>query len=291
MQKRKALGRGLQALIPDIKSDVQIAVSSEDVAERGESVAYLNISDVQAGPYQPRSDFNEEKMQELIASIKEKGVVQPVLVRRKGSGYELIAGERRLRAVHSLGIEKIPALVKEVDDINAIELALIENIQREDLNAIEEAKAYERLSSEFDFTQAQIAQAVGKDRTSVANILRLLNLPAKIQKFVLDDLLTMGHARALLSVTDPHRQMNICQQIIRKGLSVREAERMVRPPALSGRASAYRASDPHIKAAEEELQHALGTRVRIRHGKKRGRIVIEYFSPADLERIIGVVKR
>lgn len=292
MEKRKALGKGLQALIPNIKPDVETAISSGAGAEKGEyHIVYLGISDIRPGPYQPRSDFNREKMQELVSSIKEKGVVQPILVRKTDLGYEVIAGERRLRAVKSLGIKKIPAIVKEVDDVNAIELGLIENIQREDLNPIEEARAYERLSNNFGFTQGQIAQAVGKDRTSVTNTLRLLNLPAKIQKFVLDDLLTMGHARALLSVTDPYRQMKICKRIIKKGLSVREAEQLVRPPIPSRRSSVYRAVDPHIRATEEELQQTLGTRVRIHHGKKRGRVIIEYFSIADLERIIGIIKR
>lgn len=291
MEKRKALGRGLQALIPDIKSDIKTTISSKVGTEKEEYIAYLDISDIKPGPYQPRSDFNQEKMEELASSIREKGVVQPILVRKIDSGYEVIAGERRLRAVKSLGVEKIPAIVKEVDDANAIELALIENIQREDLNPIEEARAYERLSNNFGFTQEQIAQAVGKDRTTVTNILRLLNLPAKIQKFILDDLLTMGHARALLSVTDPYRQMKICERIIKKGLSVREAEQLVRPSAPSRRSSVYRTANPHIKATEEELQRVLGTRVRIYHGKKRGKVIIEYFSLDDLERIIGIIKR
>lgn len=294
MQKRRALGRGLQALIPDISPDVKVAVGEEGdakQAEQSEAIVYLDISDIKAGPYQPRSDFNEEKMQELIASIKEKGVVQPILVRRKEAGYEIIAGERRLRAVHTLGIRKIPAIMKEVDDVNAIELAIIENVQREDLNPIEEAKAYERLLKEFGFTLERIARAVGKEKGSVGNVLRLLNLPAKIQMLVLDDTLTMGHARALINVTDPDRQMKLCQRIIKRGLSVRETEHLVRPHLASRKTSAYRQADPHLRAAEDELQKALGTRVRIQRGTKRGKIIIEYFSPQDLERIIEIVKR
>lgn len=292
MEKRKALGKGLQALIPDIKANIEAAMSSKADAEKAESVVYLDISEIKPGRYQPRSDFNHEKMQELASSIKEKGVVQPVLARKTESGYELIAGERRLRAVKSLGIKKIPAIVKEADDIDAMELGLIENIQREDLNPIEEAKAYQRLNKEFGFSHEEIAQAVGKDRTAVTNTLRLLNLPMKIQQFVLDDVLTMGHARALLSVSDPHRQMKICQKIIRRGLSVREAEQLVRPYIPpERRTSVYKMVDPHIKAAEEELQQKLGTKVKIHHGKKRGRVIIEYFSTDDLERIIDIIKR
>lgn len=291
MQKRKALGRGLQALIPEVRPDTRIAIADKPIAETAESIVYLDISDIKPGPYQPRSNFKQEKMEELVSSIREKGVVQPILVRRKETDYEVIAGERRLRAVNSLGIKKIPAIIREVDDVNAIELALIENIQREDLNPIEEARAYERLRNDFGFTQEQIAQAVGKDRTTVANVLRLLNLPAKIQRLLLDDLLTMGHARPLLSVSDPIRQMKICERIIKKGLSVREAEQLVKPPAPSRKTAAYRTQDPYLKAAEDELQQTLGTRVRIHHGKKRGKVVIEYFSPADLERIINIIKR
>ena len=184
MEKRKALGKGLQALIPDINQNMAVAVSEDTQLLGPEAIAYLDIKSVKIGKYQPRTDFNQEKLQELISSIREKGVVQPVLVRRVAEGYELIAGERRLRAVKTLGIEKIPAIIKEVDDASAMELALIENIQREDLNPIEEARAYHRLSQEFGFSQERIAQAVGKDRTSVANIVRLLNLPGNIQKFI-----------------------------------------------------------------------------------------------------------
>ena len=290
MEKRKALGRGLQALIPDIK-DLQPGTEPTATAEKQEAIAYLNTEDIKPGRYQPRTAFNQKKLEELVSSIKEKGVVQPVLVRRSDSGYELIAGERRLRAVKALSLDRIPAIIRDVDDLNAMELALIENLQREDLNPIEEAKAYQRLAKEFHFTHEQIGQAVGKDNSTVANVLRLLNLPEKIQQLVLTGVLTMGHARSLLSVSDPHRQMKICEKIIRKGLSVREAENLVRPHSASRKTSLYRQQDPHLRAAEEDLQQALGTRVMIQHSKKRGKLVIEYFSLTDLDRIISVIKR
>ena len=172
-----------------------------------------------------------------------------------------------------------------------MELALIENIQREELNPVEEARAYERLSREFNFSQERIAQAVGKDRSSVANIIRLLNLPQKIQQLVLDNTITMGHARALLSVTEPGRQMKICLKIVKKGLSVRETENLINPQSAKYKTSAYRTTDPNTLSVEEQLQQLLGTRVRIFHGKKRGRLVIEYFSLQDLERIIGIIKK
>jgi ParB family chromosome partitioning protein len=289
MDKRRALGKGLGALIPSAKSmskaDIDPLVN-EDV----ESIIYMNVADLKPGRYQPRSDFNQEKLNELISSIKEKGVVQPVLARKADVGYELIAGERRLRAAKSLGIDKIPVIVKEVDDANAMELALIENIQREDLNPIEEARAYQRLVQEFGFTQEQIGQAVGKDRVSISNILRLLNLPAKIQQFINDDLLAMGHARALLSISEPSRQLKLCEKIIKKGLSVREAEQLVKPHAVTRR-TGTKDTDPYTKSAEDELQKKLGTRVKILHGKKRGKILIEYYSPTDLDRIIDIIKR
>lgn len=288
MEKRKALGRGLQALIPDINSDTDVLMPEVST----EGIVSLDVDDVKPGRYQPRSDFNPQRLQELVASIKEKGVIQPILVRKTDLGYELIAGERRLRAVKQLQIPKIPAIIKDVDDSSAMELALIENIQREDLNPIEEARAYKRLCDEFEFTQEKIAQAVGRDRSSVTNTLRLLNLPTKIQQHILDDAISMGHARALLSISDPHRQMRICERIINKGLSVREAEQLVRPQTGTSQGKRLAISlDADTRAVEEQLQQVLGTRVRIIHGKKRGRLIIEYLSPADLERIIGIIRR
>ncbi|NQT95452.1 MAG: ParB/RepB/Spo0J family partition protein [Candidatus Omnitrophica bacterium] len=288
MEKRKALGRGLQALIPEGSTTDNTGAI---ISEHREMIAYLDISEIKTGKYQPRSDFNQDKLKELIASIKEKGIVQPILVKKTQSGYELIAGERRLRAAKAIGIKKIPVIAKEVDDASAIELALIENIQREDLNPIEEARAYERLGREFNLTQERIAQAVGKDRTSVTNTIRLLNLSDKIQQLILNDMLTMGHARALLSIPDARKQIKLAEKIIKKGLSVRETEQLVKPHAIRRKTSQRATVDPHTRAAEEELQQALGTKVNIHHGKKRGKLVIEYYSPTDLERIIGIIKR
>jgi len=287
MEKRKALGKGLQALIPEVSAQDTESILGGPL----EAIIHLKVADIKPSRYQPRSSFDKEKLEELIMSIKEKGVVQPVLVRKTASGYELIAGERRLRAVKSLGIDTLPVIIKDVDDQNAMELALIENIQRDDLNPIEEARAYQCLHKEFAFTQEKIAQQIGKDRASVTNTLRLLNLPQKIQQFILDDLLTMGHARALLGISDGRKQMKLCEKIIRKGLSVREAEHLVRPRASQRKASSYQAQDLHAKAVEDDLQQTLGTKVRIQHGKKRGKVVIEYFSPSDLDRIIKIIKR
>jgi ParB family transcriptional regulator, chromosome partitioning protein len=287
MEKRKALGKGLQALIPEAR-DSNASLLTANITP---GVAELRVCDIAPGRYQPRSAFNHAKLNELIASIKEKGIVQPVLARKTDKGYELIAGERRLRAAKALGMATIPAIVKEVDDLNAMEIALVENIQREDLNPIEEAHAYKRLVNEFNFTQEQIAQAIGRDRTSVANTMRLLHLPDKIQALLADDIIQAGHAKALLSVQDPHKQMRICEKIIRKQLSVREVEYLARPHAEQRKQPAYLATrDAYTRAAEELLEKTLGTKVVIQHRKKRGKIIIDYFSLDDLNRIIDLIK-
>lgn len=311
MEKRKALGKGLQALISD--SDIlssrgddvdylrrrqkELAGESSetvlDRTEKGDSVLYIDTSMITTGKYQPRTEFNEAKLQELIDSIKEQGIIQPVLVRELSSGYELIAGERRLRAVKVLGIEKIPAIVKQVDDAGAMELALIENIQRDDLNPIEEARAYKHLCDDFGFSQTRIAKSVGKDRTSVTQFLRLLNLPLTIQKFVLDGIITMGHAKTILTVPDTNNQIQLCEIIIKKGLSVRETEavaRNYRPVSDQVVKRTCAGKDPYLAAAEDDLQKILGTKVFIQHKQKRGRLVIEYLSPDDLNRIIDIIK-
>lgn len=285
MEKRKALGRGLDALIPETGAFIPEA----DITGRQESVTYLNINDISPNRYQPREDFNQEKLNKLMTSIKEKGVVQPLLVRQVGKKFELIAGERRLRAMKALGVEKTPVILKDVDDVGAIELALIENIQRESLNPIEEAHAYKRLIDEFGFTQEKVSQTVGKDRSSVTNILRLLNLPLEIQRYIIKGQINTGQARAILSVKGLQQQLNLCKKVIKKGLSVRETELLANPqPKRHTRARI--AKDKHLIEQEEILQHALGTKTRIHHGKKRGKIIIEYYSLEDLDRIINKIK-
>jgi ParB family transcriptional regulator, chromosome partitioning protein len=289
MDKRKALGRGFQALMPD--TDDAFPGANILTADASNSVHMLNTADIIPGKYQPRSAFRKDKLDELTASIKEKGVVQPVLVRRTDAGYELIAGERRLRAVKALGMKTMPAIIKDVDDLNAMEMALIENLQRDDLNPIEEAHAYKRLNQEFHFTQEQIAQAIGKDRTSVTNALRLLSLPDKIQQYVAEDTIQMGHARTLLAVADEQKQIRLCEKIIQKNLSVREVEHMVRPHAQQRRQPPYSVvQDPYTQSAKEDLEKILGTKVTITHRKKRGKIIIDYFSLDDLNRIIELIK-
>ena len=281
--EKSALGKGLSALIPEnLKSDTD------------ETIAYVSISQIQKNTFQPRKEFNEEKLADLVSSIKEKGVLQPLLVRRKGDGYELIAGERRLRAAQSLSIEKVPVIIKAATDQEALVLALIENIQREELNPIEEAKAYKRLSEDFGFTQDHVAQSVGKDRTTVTNMLRLLTLPEEIQKSISSCDFSVGHARTLLAVKDKTQQFVLWKKTMDKGLSVRELETVVKLEggAQEGKRKAgSEKKDPYVVSVEEDLQRALGTKVRLVSKKKRGKIIIEYYSNDDLGRIIKIIAR
>ena len=280
--EHKVLGKGLSALIPE-KTD----------SLRTEAVTYIKISSIKDNSLQPRINYNEEKLSELIQSIKEKGVIQPILVREKDGSYEIIAGERRLKAAKALNMEEVPVIIKKVNDQEALVLALVENIQREELNAIEEAKAFKRLVDDFQFTQEEVAKSVGKDRTTIANILRLLKLPEEIQKSVFEGFLTFGHARALLSLENPHEQKRIFEYTLKKDLSVREIENLVRKGFKLRSAKRVRSGQKNreVVILEEELQRFLGTKVRIQTKKKRGEIIIEYYSPDDLDRIIQLIQK
>lgn len=280
----RALGKGLSALIPE-KAPI----------DKPDNVTYVKTSDIRENTFQPRTKFNDAKLSDLVASIKEKGVLQPILVRKKDKGYEVIAGERRLRAARALAMDEVPVVIKSVDDKEALVLALVENIQREELNAIEEAHAYQRLVDEFNYTQDIVAQSVGKDRSTIGNSLRLLKLPLEIQNAVSDDVLSMGHARALLSIDDAHTQKKLFEHTAKKGLSVRELENLIK--SESGKAGRKRRNvasqhkDVYLASLEDDLQKTLGTKVRILAQKKRGKIVIEYYSNADLERITEIIKK
>lgn len=276
----KALGRGLSALIQPLEE----GLDSQD------KVLQIPISQIRTNKYQPRVDFNQEKLSELISSIREKGVVQPVLVRKAPDGYELIAGERRLRAVKALGIDRIPAIVKNVADLDMLEISLIENIQREELNPIEAANSFQKFITDFSFTQEKIAKVLGKDRSTIANIIRLLGLPKKIRDYISKNTISAGHAKALLSFPTENEQLRVCNLIIKKGLSVREAEQLA--ARRSGLATAKKGGakkDQNLIDIESRLQQLFGTRVRIFHGKSRGRIQIEYYSNDDLNRILDLL--
>jgi ParB family chromosome partitioning protein len=281
MTEKRALGRGLDALIPP--REVVFVENSKN-----ENVVNLALDSIKTNKYQPRVQFNEEKLNELVNSIKEKGVIQPVLVRKVADGYELIAGERRLRAAKRLKMEKIQAIVKDVSDIDMLEMALIENIQREELNPIEEANAFERFMTEFHFTQEKIAEVLGKDRSTIANTLRLLSLPKKIQELVSGDSITAGHAKALLGLPTEGEQYRVCNLIVNKGLSVRETEKLVARRTSSAKKREVK-KDAGLDHIANEMQQVLGTRVKIFHGKKRGAIQIEYYSVEDLNRIFEII--
>jgi ParB family chromosome partitioning protein len=274
--KRPALGKGLKALIPD-------------APEPRAAVTEVDIDRLTPNQYQPRSRSDDAALDELVASIKSHGVIQPIVVRKVGGGYQIIAGERRWRAAQKAGLLRVPITVREVtpgEEEQLLELALIENIQREDLNPIEEARAYRRLIDQFRMKQEEIAAAVGKDRSSVANVLRLLKLPEEVRTELASGALSMGHARALLALEDEAAQRRLAREIVARGLSVRSTEALVRRLS-SGPASVPEpeASDVHTRAAEERLRLALGTRVRIVRKTRGGRIEIDFNSEDELHRI------
>ncbi len=281
--ERRALGKGLGALIPE---------KAVDNSTHKEEILYLQFGQIKPNPFQPREDFDQQAIEELAQSIKEKGVIQPLLVRRKGDNYELIAGERRFRAANSLGLKEIPAIVRDVSDQDSLELALIENIQREGLNPIEEAHAYQHLIDKFKVSQEKISEVLGKARVSITNTLRLLKLPHEIQQEMKKGRIGFAHGRALLEIEDANQQRKLAQDIITKGLSVRELENLIKSkrPKLIKRSIGQGQREPLVVILEEQLQHALATKVRISKRKKRGHINIEFYSEEDLQRIVNVVK-
>jgi len=278
--ERKALGRGISALIPDKDS------------EHREKVFYVQTELVKPNPFQPREYFDNQSLEELTQSIKEKGIIQPILVRRKGDFYELIAGERRLRACKSLGLNEIPVIVKDVEDRDSLEISLIENIQRQELNSIEEARAYQYLIDKFQVTQEKISEVLGKARVTITNTLRLLKLPQEIQDEIKRGRLSFAHGRALLEIDDLNQQRKLAQEVIAKGLSVRELETIIKThrPRMPKHKIGQAHREPQIAVMEEELQHVLATKVRISKRKKRGHITIEFYSQEDLERIFARIR-
>jgi ParB family chromosome partitioning protein len=273
--KRPALGRGLSALIPD-------APPAPAAPERTHDV---DIDLLRPNRAQPRTAIDEGKIDELARSIKANGVIQPIVVRKAEHGYEIIAGERRWRASQRAGLLKVPVVVRDVPDDRLLAVALIENIQREDLNPIEEAQAYRRLAEDYHLTQEQIAEAVGKDRSSVANFMRLLKLPREVREELGAGSLSMGHARALLALIDESAQLRLAREVVSRNLSVRETEAMVKKDAAPAAAKAEPKKDVHTRAAEDKLRFALGTRVRITRRGKGGRIEIDFQNENELQRL------
>jgi ParB family chromosome partitioning protein len=278
--ERKALGKGIGALIPE----------KENFAKN--EIIYVQSDQIKPNPFQPREDFAEQGIADLAQSIKEKGVIQPLLVRRKGDTFELIAGERRLRACNLLNIKELPVIVKDVDDRDSLEMALIENIQREELNPIEEAHAYRYLIEKFSLTQERISEVLGKARATITNTLRLLSLPQEIQEELKKGRISFAMGRALLELSDPNQQRRLMLQAISNSLSLRELENLIkrhRPAGLKRRLT-HSPRDPYIVTLEEQLQQSLGTRVRITKRKRRGHIQIEFFSQEELERLARMLK-
>lgn len=283
MAVKRGLGKGLSALIPE-------TIEEE---EKNDSIE-LQIKDIHPNQYQPRKEFNQEKLQELAESIEEHGVIQPIVVSPLNEEYQIIVGERRWRAATICGLNTIPAVIKDFTQQEIMEIALIENLQREDLNSIEEANAYRQLMDEFSLTQDEVAQRLGKSRSFIANTLRLLSLPKDIQNLIKENKLSAGHGRALLSVKNRSVRENLVKKILEEKLSVRELEKMVKDSKDNDKKSSQKQKKAVVKSPilielEESLQKSLGTKVNINNKNKRGKIEIEYYSNEDLERILEII--
>jgi ParB family transcriptional regulator, chromosome partitioning protein len=276
--EKKALGRGLDALLPTTKS-----ASMPEVPE----VQHLRVDAIVPNRYQPRQTFSPQELAELTASLKQSGLLQPILVRRKGDGiYELISGERRWRAAKEAGLGTIQAIIRNCGDEESVVLALVENLQRADLNPIEMAKAYNRMMDEFGLTQDIIAQRVGCERSSIANVVRLINLPPDIQQLIETNQLSMGHAKVILGLPGQNEQLRVAQLVVSKALSVRETEKLIESSPVAKKKGAKELRRTPWSDVEERLQKRLGTKVVIQKGRRGGKIVIHYFSPPELDGIL-----
>jgi ParB family chromosome partitioning protein len=285
-RKKMALGRGIEALIPDIDPAQSSDASGEYFT--------CDVRLIRPNPFQPRIRFSQEELEELSRSILEQGILSPLMVRKAETGYELIAGERRLRAARMAGMNEVPVVVKNVSDGQLLEISIIENIQREDLNALEEAEAYNRLMDEFHLTQEEVAIRVGKSRPAIANFLRLRQLPDPIKASLMDGSLSMGHARAILGADTPAQQHVAWKAVIAKGLSVRETETLVKRlknQKPEDRSPSPKSFDVYLSGLANDLSQDFGTRVKIKRKGRKGRVEIEFYSDDDLDRLIGLLKR
>jgi ParB family chromosome partitioning protein len=289
---RNALGRGLSALIREpepvaaAKPGAGLAATAAQPAlAPAESLIQIDIDLIDPSPYQPRTRFHETALEELAQSIRSSGIIQPLLVRRRGTRYQLIAGERRWRAAQRASLQRVPAVVKEVAEELALEMTLVENLQREDLNPIEQAHAFDRLISEFHLTQEQVAERTGKDRATIANAIRLLRLEETIQEMMEEGKLSAGHGRALLAIPEGQERISLAKRAAKGGFSVRQLERMGARPSGSRAAPVVASHDPNTKAALEELQRALGTRVNLRPktANRPGQLILEFYDEAQLQ--------
>ena len=279
MNKKSALGKGLGALIPN---DVQVKEINKP--------AVISLNLIKSNDEQPRKAFDDEKIAELAQSIKEHGIIQPIILNKRDNYYVIVAGERRWRAAKMLGLKEVPAIVMELADKEILEVSLIENIQRQDLNPIEEALAYRKLLSDFDMTQEELSKRVGKSRVAISNVIRLTGLSDTVKQYLIDEVITEGHGRALLSIEDPKLQCEIAQKVIDEKLSVRELERLIKSLKTEKKPrDKVRELNPYYKDVTERLQNYFGTKVNISNKNNKGKIEIEYYSDEDLQRILEII--
>ncbi|HHU74389.1 MAG TPA: ParB/RepB/Spo0J family partition protein [Clostridiales bacterium] len=287
MAIKKGLGKGLDIMIPE--KIVDNKATNENVSRE----TLIRITDIEPNKSQPRKKFDEDSLQELADSIKQYGIIQPLILQKKGKYYEIIAGERRWRAARMAGLKEVPAIIKEYSPQEVIEIALIENIQREDLNPIEEAQTYQRLIEEFHLKQDELAERVSKSRTAITNSMRLLKLDGRVQQMLIDELISSGHARALLAIEDPEKQYNLACKIFDEKMSVRETERLVKQVLsnkLEKALAATREDDFIYRDLEEKFKHIFGTKVSIqRKNNNKGKIEIEYYSEEELDRLVDLI--
>ena len=292
--KRRVLGRGLDSLLPAARAVAAPAAAVAVMQPEGELVREIPVEEIDRNPYQTRSRFDEIALHELAASIRASGVMQPIVVRMvPGGRYQLIAGERRWLASQKAGKPTVPAIVRELSNEQALEMTIVENLQREDLGTMEQARAFERLSREFSLTQEQMAQRTGKDRSVIANYIRLLKLPIEIQAEIDTGTISFGHAKVLLMLDSPETMQKVARRIVEQGISVRETEALVQsilyPAGKPAAASAERPVDPNVREAERQLERSLGVKVHIDDRKGKGKIVLEYASLEDFDRILEVL--
>lgn len=287
-KKKRGLGKGLSALIPKEAEENETIKSNDSYNGK---IMKIKLSEIEPNENQPRKEFDKYKIQELAESIKRVGIIQPILVRKKDSKYEIIAGERRYRATKLVGLEEIPCIIKKEDDKKSTEMSLVENIQRQNLNPMEEAIAYDDLKNKYNLTQENLADMIGKSRSYVTNIMRLLNLNYKVKDMIKNNIITSGHGRALLSITNQEKQYKTALMIVEKKLSVRETERLVKGLNKTKKIKKNKKNndDPIIRGIEDDLRRILGTKVTINKGRKKSKIEIEYYNDEDLDRILEVL--
>ncbi|MGE5627093.1 MAG: ParB/RepB/Spo0J family partition protein [Solirubrobacterales bacterium] len=287
MNKKFGLGKGLGALIPEeFSNDI-----SNEFVTTNQGAALISINLIRPNELQPRKNFDEDKILQLSESIKEHGIIQPIVLKKTENNYIIVAGERRWRAAKAAGLKEVPAIVMELTDKQVLEISLIENIQRQDLNPIEEAIAYKRLLDEFSFTQEELSKRIGKSRTAITNTLRLINLDKRVQEYVIDCVITEGHGRALLGISDPDLQYSTAQKIIDENLSVRETEKLVNK--LNSKAKEVEVkvenTDTYINDIRNKLEERFDTKIVVSNKNNKGKIEIEYYSNDDLERILNLM--